>query len=67
MVSKRNMAPPMTLKGVIASCSPDTTEALHNRGLDPRYIVRTRNIITADVGNDTVVGVGLGLTVTTTR
>jgi len=54
-------------KGVKASWNPKMTQEAVRRGLDPRYMRRTRNIIAADAGSDTVVGVGLGLIVTTTK
>jgi hypothetical protein len=41
--------------------------AEHKSGSDPKYMTRTRNIINAAAGNETVVGRGLGLSVAARR
>lgn len=67
MVSNRVIAPAMILNGVRASCRPKTMAPQVNIGSDPRYMSRTRNMKKAAIGKLTVVGIGLGLTVTTIK
>lgn len=57
----------MTLSGVNASWTPKIMHAQDRRGLEPRYMVRTKNMMSADMGSEMVVGVGFGLMVTTTK
>lgn len=63
MVSNRRMAPPMIVIGLSASCNPDITEAQQSNGSLPRYMVLTRNIMSAAKGRDVVVGRGRGTSV----
>jgi len=60
IVSKSIMAPAMILSGVRNSWRPKITALLHSNGSLPRYIVLTRNIMTAEKGSESVVGKGVG-------
>mmetsp|Transcript_20812 Transcript_20812/g.45400 ORF Transcript_20812/g.45400 Transcript_20812/m.45400 type:complete len:231 (-) Transcript_20812:38-730(-) len=57
MVSNRQIAPAIMVRGVIASCTPFTTDPQTRSASLPRYIKRTSTIRNAAKGNDLVVGI----------